>query len=149
MGISFTAIAVGSLLDAARLVTRPADIVKDPDQVDALIHRNADAHMDQPRNAVINVASAIADRIQEVLAAAAPPVPPVESSTDAGSGSGVSVETVTGATLTTTQDLSDPTKLSAQTDLAPEPRPEPTPAEPAPEQPAEPETEETTAKRRR
>jgi hypothetical protein len=112
MGISFTAIAVGALLDAARLVKRPTDIVKDPDQVDSLIHRNADAHMDSPRNAVINVATAIADRIKEVLAAAAPLVPPVESSTDADSGSGVSAETGTSET-----DLTDQTDTTDQTDL--------------------------------
>jgi hypothetical protein len=114
MGISFTAIAVGALLDAARLVKRPTDIAKDPDQVDSLIHRNADAHMDSPRNAVINVATAIADRIKAVLAAAAPPVPP-GSSTDAGSDTGS--EGAAGVS-TETQEASDPSEQTDQTDLA-------------------------------
>ena len=81
----FVAITVGAILDAARIVTRPADIQKDPDQVDSLIHRNADAHMDQPRACVINIAGVVADRIKEVLASVAPLVPPVDASTDAGS----------------------------------------------------------------
>jgi hypothetical protein len=85
MTIRFTAITVGALLAAAKLAPRPKPDT-DLEAIDSLLHRNAEAHLDSPSGAVINVATVLADRIAELTKQAAPSVPPTETSTEAGSG---------------------------------------------------------------
>jgi hypothetical protein len=85
MTIRFTAITVGALLAAAKLAPRPKPDT-DLEAIDSLLHRNAEAHLDSPSGAVINVATVLADRIAELTKQAAPSVPPTETSTEVGSG---------------------------------------------------------------